>query len=194
AKEQDIRDSGKLVELFNILRGVIVRREKALVFFCRTATSELLAALMEREFGIRPGIMRGDTTMNDREKMIREFRADAITGEPRSQVLLLSVFCGAVGLNLPEARWVVHVERVWNPALELQATCRVHRLTSQHPVKAYCLFTEDTVEARKCAVLSAKHRLSVNIIEDLDRVDGERESGMEPGKSVCNAEASVRDH
>ncbi|CAE8618403.1 unnamed protein product [Polarella glacialis] len=97
---------------------------------------------MEREFGIRPGIMRGDTTMNDREKMIREFRADAIPGEPRSQVLLLSVFCGAVGLNLPEARWVVHVERVWNPALELQATCRVHRLTSQHPVKAYCLFTE----------------------------------------------------
>jgi len=178
AKEQDIRDSGKLVELFNILRGVIVRREKALVFFCRTATSELLAALMEREFGIRPGIMRGDATMNDREKMIREFRADAIPGEPRSQVLLLSVFCGAVGLNLPEARWVVHVERVWNPALELQATCRVHRLTSQHPVKAYCLFTEDTVEARKCAVLSAKHRLSVNIIEDLDRVDGERESGQ----------------
>ncbi|OLQ12159.1 hypothetical protein AK812_SmicGene3973 [Symbiodinium microadriaticum] len=59
AQDQDINDSGKLVELFNLLRGIVARREKVLVFFCRTVTSKLLAALMEREFGVRPGILQG---------------------------------------------------------------------------------------------------------------------------------------
>eukprot|EP00435_Cladocopium_sp_Y103_P024484 s738_g6.t1 len=168
AKDQDINDSGKTAELFAILRGVQARREKVLVFFCRTVTSELLAALMEREFGVRPGILRGDTPHAERERIISQFKADPIPGEPFSQVLLLSVWVGAVGLNLPEARWVIHMERVWNPAMERQATSRAHRLTSRFPVKAYCLFTEDTVEARKCAVLSFKSQLSTNVMEALD--------------------------
>mmetsp|Transcript_10995 Transcript_10995/g.19584 ORF Transcript_10995/g.19584 Transcript_10995/m.19584 type:complete len:1541 (+) Transcript_10995:50-4672(+) len=191
AHEQDIKDSGKLTELFSILRGVVARREKALVFFCRTATSQLLAALVEREFGIRPGILQGATPMGEREKIIRDFRADFIPGESQSQVLLLSVWVGAVGLNLPEARWVVHVERVWNPALERQATCRVHRLTSRHPVKAYCLFSEATIEERKCAVLSAKHRLSANMIEALDGCMDDDE-GQEEDPSKASSSSSSK--
>ncbi|CAE7607228.1 ywqA [Symbiodinium natans] len=168
AQDQDINDSGKLVELFNLLRGIIARRDKVLVFFCRTATSELLAALMQREFGVRPGILRGDTPHAERERIMREFKATPLPGEPQSQVLLLSVWVGAVGLNLPEARWVVHVERVWNPALERQATSRAHRLTSRHPVKAYCLFTQASLEERKTAVLSFKCQLSTKVMEALD--------------------------
>eukprot|EP00930_Biecheleria_cincta_P040131 TRINITY_DN27527_c0_g1_i1.p1 TRINITY_DN27527_c0_g1~~TRINITY_DN27527_c0_g1_i1.p1 ORF type:complete len:1470 (-),score=292.07 TRINITY_DN27527_c0_g1_i1:59-4468(-) len=180
AKDQDIADSGKLVEVFSILRGIIARREKALVFFCRTATSELLAALMEREFGVRPGVLRGDTAQGEREKVLRNFKADFLPGEPQSHVLLLSVWVGAVGLNLPEARWVVHVERVWNPAHERQATSRVHRLTSRFPVKAYCLYTEETIEVRKREVLSFKHSLSANVIEALD-AELDDEHGAAPG-------------
>lgn len=168
AKEQDIQDSGKLVAIFKILRGIIARREKVLVFFCRTTTSELLAALMEREFGVRPGVLRGDTTHGEREKILRDFKAEFVPGDLQSHILLLSVWVGAVGLNLPEARWVVHAERVWNPALERQATSRAHRLTSRLPVKAYCLFTEETIEARKRDVLSFKHHLSTKVIRALD--------------------------
>mmetsp|Transcript_110435 Transcript_110435/g.263251 ORF Transcript_110435/g.263251 Transcript_110435/m.263251 type:complete len:1337 (+) Transcript_110435:32-4042(+) len=180
AQDQDINDSGKLVELFNLLRGIVARREKVLVFFCRTVTSKLLAALMEREFGVRPGILQGDTPHNERERIVREFKATPIPGEPQSQVLLLSVWVGAVGLNLPEARWVVHVERVWNPALERQATSRAHRLTSRKPVKAYCLFMQDTLEERKASVLSSKYRLSTNVMEALDL---EQDDVGEEGKS-----------
>ncbi|CAE7250324.1 ywqA [Symbiodinium sp. CCMP2592] len=186
AQDQDINDSGKLVELFNLLRGIVARREKVLVFFCRTVTSKLLAALMEREFGVRPGILQGDTPHNERERIVREFKATPIPGEPQSQVLLLSVWVGAVGLNLPEARWVVHVERVWNPALERQATSRAHRLTSRKPVKAYCLFMQDTLEERKASVLSSKYRLSTNVMEALDLEQdevGEEGNSDELGKA-----------
>lgn len=168
ASEQDIGDSSKLEELFSILRGLLSQGQKVLIFFCRVITSELVAALIQKAFGIEPGIIRGDTTSGERERMIREFKADPDSGSRHSQVLLLSVWIGALGLNLPEARWVVHIERVWNPALERQATSRVHRITSQLPVKAYCLFTEGSVEERKRAVLLHKRGLSSHIFEVLD--------------------------
>jgi hypothetical protein len=168
AEDQAISDSSKMVELFNILRGLLHAREKVLVFFCRTITSDLVAALIGREFGTRPGIVRGDTPSGERDRLIREFRQEPDTGAPSAQVLLLSVWVGAVGLNLPEARWVIHVERVWNPALERQATSRVHRITSRLPVKAYCLFTKATIEEHKRTVLMKKHKLSTHIIDALD--------------------------
>jgi superfamily II DNA or RNA helicase len=176
AADQSISDSKKMEELFQILRGLLACRQKVLLFFCRTITSELVAALIAKEFGTRPGIVRGDTPSGERDRLIREFRTDPDTDAPHSQVLLLSVWVGAVGLNLPEARWVVHLERVWNPALERQATSRVHRINSKLPVKAYCLFTEGTVEEHKRTVLNQKHQLSTHIIDALDgdlEVDGE---------------------
>lgn len=173
AADQKISDSGKLEELFKILRGLLRCRQKVLVFFCRTITSDLVAALINREFGTEPGIIRGDTSGSERDRLIREFRTDPDIGAPHCQVLLLSVWVGAQGLNLPEARWAVHLERVWNPALERQATSRVHRITSKLPVKAYCLFTENTVEEHKRSVLVQKHKLSTHIIDSLDGDDEE---------------------
>lgn len=190
AAEQSIEDSGKLVEIFHILRGVIARREKALIFFCRTVTGLLLQALIEREFGFKPGMLRGETPMNERERSIRDFRAEQLPGGlPQPQFLLLSVWVGAVGLNLPEARWILHAERVWNPALERQATARAHRLTSAHPVKAYCLYTEATVEERKRAVLSFKHRLSSHVMDALDQADDEPD--QVEGEGVKEREADA---
>jgi superfamily II DNA or RNA helicase len=163
-----VADSGKMQELFHILRGIVENREKVLVFFCRRITGDLLQPLVEREFGLKPGLICGSTDTAERERIIKEFRAPPVPGEPQPQVLLLSVWVGAVGLNFPEARWVVHFERVWNPALEGQATGRVHRLTSPLPVKAYCLFTKDSVEEKKQAVLLKKRELSEHIIDALD--------------------------
>lgn len=180
ASEQRIEDSGKLMELFAILRGILAQGEKVLVFFCRTVTGELLSALIEREFGMAPGLVRGDTPGAERERAVRDFRTEPAFGTPaRHQVLLLSVWLGALGLNLPEARWVVHAERVWNPQLERQATSRVHRITSRRPVKAYSLCTEGSVEEQKRAVLRHKRGLSSHIVEALDGDLGDGEAGAE---------------
>merc|ERR1719253_1320622 len=173
AEDQAVSDSSKLKEMFRILRGLLQCRQKVLLFFCRTITSDLVAALIGREFGTRPGIVRGDTPSGERDRLIREFRQDPDTDLPSAQVLLLSVWVGAVGLNLPEARWVIHIERVWNPALERQATSRVHRITSKLPVKAYCLFTKATIEEHKRTVLMRKHKVSTQVIEALDEDNDE---------------------
>lgn len=168
-EHQSLEDSGKLTELFKILRGLLARQEKVLIFFSRIITSELLAALIKREFGFQPPIVRGDMAFADREREIHEFQAVPTPGlPPPPQVLLLSVWVGSVGLNLPEARWVIHAERVWNPAREKQATSRAHRLTSKLSVKAYGLYTENSVEERKRTVLAHKCALSSTVMESLD--------------------------
>merc|ERR1719253_420897 len=44
AEDQAVSDSSKMEELFRILRGLLQCRQKVLLFFCRTITSDLVAA------------------------------------------------------------------------------------------------------------------------------------------------------
>lgn len=185
-ESQQVSDSAKMMELVKVLRGVLARREKVLVFFCRRVTGTLLAALLRKEFGPTLGLVYGNTDPVEREKLMHKFKEDLKPGSEGLQILLLSVAVGAVGLNFPNARWVVHFERVWNPAVERQATCRIHRLTSPLPVKAYALYTEDSVEERKRMVLERKYELSSRIIEALDGqdLDGDADCPASPPADI----------
>ena len=43
-------------------------------------------------------------------------------------IFLVSLKAGGVGLNLTAADYVIHIDPWWNPAIEAQATDRVHRM------------------------------------------------------------------
>lgn len=64
------------------------------------------------------------------------------------QILLLTTRACGLGLNLTAADTVIFMEHDWNPATDLQAMDRVHRLGQRHPVMIYRLLTDATVEAR----------------------------------------------
>lgn len=81
---------------------------------------------------------------NSRKKqqtMLSTFKTD-----PKSTVLLLPTSSGSNGLNLTEATNVVVVEPLLNPAIELQALGRVHRIGQQKETHVYHLLIEETVE------------------------------------------------
>jgi len=169
AADQEIKDSAKMQELFNILRGLLSRGEKVIVFFCRQVTCRLLEALVEREFHFKPGAIFGETAAADRSELLQRFRlVSPQAGRMPTPVLLLSIWVGGVGLSLPEARTVIHFERVWNPAVEKQATSRIHRITSTMPVKSYLFFSMGTVEEQKLKVLTQKATLSTEMLDALD--------------------------
>ena len=69
-----------------------------------------------------------------------------IRTEMSSQVLLLSLKAGGVGLNLTEACIVIHLDAWWNPAIENQATDRVYRIGQKQNVLVYHLIARNTVE------------------------------------------------
>ncbi|KAM1126380.1 hypothetical protein FF1_041579 [Malus domestica] len=67
--------------------------------------------------------------------------------EQRSfQVLLLLIQHGANSLNLLEAKHVILVEPLLNPAVEAQAISRVHRIGQKSRTIAHRFIVKDTVE------------------------------------------------
>ncbi|KIJ44978.1 hypothetical protein M422DRAFT_167577, partial [Sphaerobolus stellatus SS14] len=84
-------------------------------------------------------------------KMTRIARDEAVTqfkkhdGPP---IILISLKCGGVGLNLVEANRVLSLDLVWNAATENQAFDRVHRMGQQKDVHVKRLIIRNTVEER----------------------------------------------
>ena len=69
-----------------------------------------------------------------------------------------------MGLNLTEADYVIHIDPWWNPAAELQATDRVHRIGQTNPVFVYKFITKDSIEERVLALQEKKKELAEKIV------------------------------
>ena len=59
---------------------------------------------------------------DERALAIKRFQED-----PDCNVILISLKCGSLGLNLTVANHVVMMDVWWNPAVENQAVDRAHR-------------------------------------------------------------------
>ncbi|EFX03815.1 snf2 family helicase [Grosmannia clavigera kw1407] len=152
---------------------------KFIVFSQFTSMLDLLGPFLERA-GLGhvqyDGRMRNDA----REASLRSLREDAAT-----RVLLCSLKCGALGLNLTAATRVVILEPFWNPFVEEQAIDRVHRLTQTVDVTVYKLTIADTVEQRILELQAKKRLLAAHALEE--SAGGSR--GGRGGKGVNKKEA-----
>jgi SNF2 family DNA or RNA helicase len=73
------------------------------------------------------------------------------------------------GVNLQAANHVIHVDRWWNPAIEDQATDRLHRIGQTKTVFVHHIQTSDTLEEKIAALQERKRGLSDRIMEAADR-------------------------
>ena len=85
--------------------------------------------------------INGSTSSEDRQRIVDEF-----TEHPGPGILVLNPKAAGAGLNITAATIVIHYTLNWNPALEMQASARAHRLGQKNPVTIYRLYYEDTVE------------------------------------------------
>ena len=65
-----------------------------------------------------------------------------------SAVFVISLKAGGVGINLTSAEYVFHLDPWWNPAVEAQATDRVHRMGQKNSVMVYRFITNGTIEEK----------------------------------------------
>ena len=83
--------------------------------------------------------------MAERKSVLHRFKTDPSVG-----VILLSLKAGGEGLNLQEASRVYMLEPWWNPAVEMQAIQRAHRIGQSKKVVATRFVTtsanEPTIE------------------------------------------------
>ncbi|TKA67604.1 hypothetical protein B0A55_09783 [Friedmanniomyces simplex] len=152
------KPSTKIRHLLRILHNE-APEHKVIVFSQFTTMLDLMQPHL-KSAGLRyvryDGSMRNDA----REASLNSLRTD-----PKTRVLLCSLKCGSLGLNLTAASRVVIVEPFWNPFVEEQAIDRVHRLNQTVDVKVYRLTVRDSVEEKILALQERKRELANVAIE-----------------------------
>jgi hypothetical protein len=149
--------SGKLERLLELLEQV-PEGDKALVFTQYPGFDRLVPHLQER-LGKRVGFFHGRLNARQRELLLDEFAT-----EDGPALLVISIRAGGRGLNLPAANHVFHFDRWWNPAVEQQATDRVHRFGQRKPVFVHSLICTGTLEERIDTLLDSKRELAEKVI------------------------------
>jgi SNF2 family DNA or RNA helicase len=79
-------------------------------------------------------------------------------------ILLLTTRACGLGLNLSAADTVIFLEHDWNPAQDLQAMDRVHRIGQRHAVSVFRLLTTNTVEDRLVQVQHFKQDVAARVV------------------------------
>jgi len=152
--EREFRgESAKFELLIETLETLRLEGHKALVF---SQFVEMLK-LVRKELDIRKipyAYLDGRTTN-------RQERVDTFQNDDSLPFFLISLKAGGVGLNLTAADYVIHIDPWWNPAVEMQATDRTHRIGQVKPVFVYKMIVRDSVE-EKILQLQEKKRILVD--------------------------------
>jgi non-specific serine/threonine protein kinase len=148
--------SGKFEEFKELLGKALEEDHKILVFSQFVSMLNILKAYLDKE-KILHEYLTGST--KDRKSCVNSFQNDE-----KIKVFLISLKAGGFGLNLTAADYVFHYDPWWNPAVEIQATDRVHRIGQNKNIFVYKFITKDSVEEKILHLQDKKKRLVENII------------------------------
>ena len=155
-------DSAKLEALRELLEEALDDGHRVLVFSQFTSLLDLLAGDLSSR-GI--GYCRLDGSM---PVGARQAEVDRFQSSREIPVFLLSLKAGGSGLNLTGADMVVHFDPWWNPAVEMQATDRAHRIGQTRVVTSYKLIASGTVEEKVLGLQAEKQALLKDVFEASD--------------------------
>ena len=149
-------EAPKFEVLLETLETLQAEHHKALIFSQFVETLKLVRRELE-ERNIKYVYLDGQTPN-------RQSRVDLFQNDPSFPFFLISLKAGGVGLNLTAADYVIHLDPWWNPAVEMQASDRAHRIGQDKPVFVYKIITRDTVEEKILQLQEKKRALVKNII------------------------------
>jgi non-specific serine/threonine protein kinase len=149
-------DSAKFELLLETIETLLAERHKALIFSQFVETLKILRAELDRR-KVRYTYLDGQT--KDRQGQVDLFQND-----PAYPFFLISLKAGGFGLNLTAADYVIHLDPWWNPAVEMQASDRAHRLGQDKPVFIYKYILRDSVEEKILQLQERKRSLVDQLI------------------------------
>lgn len=157
AKEKaEVHDSAKYDMLMELLQTLIQGKHKTVIFSQYTKMLDIIRQDLDR---MRIQYEYLDGTSKNRLGIVKKFNEDE-----NVSVFLVSLKAGGSGLNLTGADTVIHYDMWWNPAVENQATDRVHRLGQKQSVSSYKLVTLNSIEEKIVELQSRKKELVRQIV------------------------------
>jgi SNF2 family DNA or RNA helicase len=166
AYEEYKSGSGKFETVLQDMESVISEGHKILVFSSFVKHLALYSAELTKK-RIKFSLLTGAST--NREKIVNNFQQD-----PENRIFLISLKAGGVGLNLTAADYVFILDPWWNPASEMQAMGRAHRIGQDKSVFMYRYITTNSIEEKITRLQEKKSNLadtfitSSNPLKDID--------------------------
>jgi SNF2 family DNA or RNA helicase len=158
--------SGKFETVLQDMESVISEGHKILVFSSFVKHLNLYAEELRKK-RIRFSMLTGASV--HRGKIVNSFQNDQ-----ENKIFLISLKAGGVGLNLTAADYVFILDPWWNPASEMQALNRAHRIGQDKSVFVYRYITSNSIEEKIVRLQEKKSKLaetfisSNNPLKDLD--------------------------
>ena len=152
--------SGKMEQVLDAFETLVSEGHKVLIFSSFVTHLKFLADAFTQH-GWQYAMLTGSTL--DRESEIARFstRQDV-------SAFFISLKAGGVGLNLTDADYVFIIDPWWNPAAEMQAESRAHRIGQDKQVFAYRFITADTIEEKIRNLQESKSELAETFITEND--------------------------
>lgn len=161
---EEASESSKYEMLWQIVDNVVASGRKAVIFSQYTKMLQLMREDLQKR-GIEFCYLDGST--KSRMDVVHRFNETASI-----PLFLVSLKAGGTGMNLTGADTVIHYDLWWNPAVEDQATDRVHRMGQKSRVSSYKLVTLGTIEEKIVELQNRKKGLVRQlVVEDEDAIE-----------------------
>jgi superfamily II DNA or RNA helicase len=148
--------SGKFERVLQDMENIVAEGHKILVFSSFVKHLELYAEILKKnrkKFSLLTG------ASIDREKIVNSFQ-----NEPLNKIFLISMKAGGTGLNLTAADYVFILDPWWNPAVEMQAMNRAHRIGQDKNVFVYRYISGESIEEKIVRLQGKKAKLAETFI------------------------------
>ena len=153
-------ESGKFNDILTMLSILVAENHKILVFSSFVKNLQLLANEFTRK-SWSYSMLTGQTT--DRKQVIDDFQEN-----PEKKIFLISLKAGGVGLNLTAADYIFITDPWWNPAAEMQAVSRAHRIGQDKKVFVYRFISENSIEEKILKLQERKSKLADEFVNAND--------------------------
>ena len=149
-------DAGKLDAVTRMILSAISENHKILIFSQFVKHLTIISDFL-KENNIDFAYLDGST--KDRQSQVERFQND-----DKLMLFLISLKAGGLGLNLTKAEYVFIMDPWWNPAVEMQAIDRAHRIGQENKVFIYKFITKNTVEEKILTLQQRKTKLVTDLI------------------------------
>ena len=153
-------DCGKLQQLAQLLKQLKTGGHRVLIFTQMTKMLNILEQFLNI-YGWTYLRLDGTTKPEQRQRLMEKFN-----NNDKIFCFILSTRSGGVGVNLTGADTVVFYDTDWNPAMDLQAQDRCHRIGQTREVHIYRLITKNTVEENILKKSNQKREMNTMVIGD----------------------------
>lgn len=137
-------------EIISHFKYMLESREPIVIFAYHSAT---IANLKEALSEYNPVVIQGSTSQSARQAAVDDFQ------NGKSQVLIGQIESAGVGITLHRARFCFFIETTWLPSLIKQAIDRLHRIGQIHPVIAYFITTNNSIDRAINSTMLEKQKL-----------------------------------